>query len=504
MFDNSSDDDEKESLKLKIRKILLLKTDDELKKNMKKSNIMINSKTIQEINKKYNVYNILLSEKSKVYFNFVKTGEKIYPNNKTTRNQINFTLGNIKSDKPIKLMPNAFEEESYSPSLCFLPKKVEIGVKNPFMPKTNSLKIRELTEENYDQDNKALNESNKINKSTRIERKGLFKLVDKIVNIKMNEDNEDLVKKNILKLRKYCKTLKNIIRKKADNNNTKKIKDKKEKNGKKRISMPNNKNFFKKSLFGSVDKNFDENIGRGEHRGNTTKNANTKNIEKHNQREKEKEKEKEKDKKAEIIRLGSSKAVKQINSIKKDKIIENPNKKRIRRMKTLKETFKTKYIEKKLKNIKLSKKSEINKNDESYHNNSKAKGHLLSSKFQRPNIFLIYNNMNNANINNNNNKAQQKAKVISLFNNKNSSNNKDIKRGYVQTCFNKEKDIKLRLSNKKNKKNNDKLYTKTFHLSKKEDNLQLIKFEEKNNINEGDINLNFLSDYNRKTKKKSK
>ena len=58
-------------------------------------------------------------------------------------------------------------------------------------------------------------------------------------------------------------------------------------------------------------------------------------------------------------------------------------------MKTLKETFKTKYIEKKLKNIKLSKKSEINKNDESYHNNSKAKGHLLSSKFQRPNIFLM-------------------------------------------------------------------------------------------------------------------
>ena len=81
---------------------------------------------------------------------------------------------------------------------------------------------------------------------------------------------------------------------------------------------------------------------------------------------------------------------------------------------------------------------------ESYHNNSKAKGHLLSSKFQRPNIFFIYNNMNNPNNNNNNNKAQQKTKVISLFNNKNSSNNKDIKKGYVQTCFNnKEKDIKL-------------------------------------------------------------
>ena len=493
MYDKSSDDDEKESLKLKIRKILLLKTDDELKKNIKKSKLMINSKTIQEINKKYNVYNILLSEKSKVYFNFVKTEEKIYPNNKTTRNQINFASGNIKSDKPINLITNAFEEESNSPSLCFLPKKVEIGVKNPFMPKTNSLKIRELTEENYKLENNALNENKKINKSTRIERKGLFKLVDKIVNIKMNEDNEELVKRNILKLRKYCKTLKNIIIKKADNN-TKKIKDKKEKNGRKRISNPNNKNFFKKSLFGSVDKNFDENIGRGEYRENTTRNTNMKNIEKNNQ--------KENDKKAGIIRLGSLRVVKEINSIKKDKITENSNKKKIRRMQTLKETFQNKYIEKKLKNIKLSKKLEINKNDESYHNNLKTKGHLLSSKFQRPNIFFIYNNMNNANSNNNNNKAQQKTKVISLFNNKNSSNNKDIKKGYVQTCFNKEKDIKQRLSNKKNKKNNEKIYNKIFHLSKKEDNLQLIKFEERNNINEGDINLNFLSDFNRKTKKK--
>ena len=492
---DDNNDDEKESLKLKIRKILLLKTDDELKKNLKKVNVMINSKTIQEINKKYNVYNILLSEKSKIYYNFVKTEEKIYPNNNTTRNKMNYSIRNNKSDKPIKLLSNVFEEDSNSPSLCFLPKKVDLGVKNPFIPKTNSLKIREFTEEKYNLENKELNESSKINKSTRIERKGLFKLVDKIVNIKMNEDNEEIIKKNILKLRKYCKKFKNIIKKKSDII-SKKVKDKKDKNGNKRMTMTNNKNFFKKSLFGSVDKYIYENIERIEHRGNTTKNNNSRNIEKNNQ--------KEKDKKAKIVRLGSFKVFKQINSIKKDKIIENPHRKKFRRMQTLNGNFKNQYLEKKIKNIKLNKKSEINKNDESYYNNNrKTKGHLLSSKFQRPNIFLIYNNITNTNsINNNNNKTQQKAKVISLFSNNNKNYNNKDKKGNGLSFFNKEKIIKHRLSNKKTKKSNQKIYDKIFHLSKKEDNLQIIKFEEKNSIDEDDLKLNFLSDYNRKIKKK--
>ena len=45
----------------KIRRILLLKTDADLKKNSKiNSNILINSKTIQELNKTYNSYQRLL------------------------------------------------------------------------------------------------------------------------------------------------------------------------------------------------------------------------------------------------------------------------------------------------------------------------------------------------------------------------------------------------------------------------------------------------------------
>ena len=37
---------------------------------------MINSKKISELNKSYNLYKILLSEKSKIYYNCVKTEEK--------------------------------------------------------------------------------------------------------------------------------------------------------------------------------------------------------------------------------------------------------------------------------------------------------------------------------------------------------------------------------------------------------------------------------------------
>ena len=81
-MDDDNDEDEETVKRKKIRKILLLKTDDELKMISKnKSNIMINSKTTDEINKSYNLYNILLSEKSKIYFNFVKTEERIVSNN---------------------------------------------------------------------------------------------------------------------------------------------------------------------------------------------------------------------------------------------------------------------------------------------------------------------------------------------------------------------------------------------------------------------------------------
>ena len=69
--------------KIKIRRILLLKIDRELKTDSNNHlNIMINSKKPQEMNKAYNSYKILLSETTRVYSNYVEIIEKCYPNNK--------------------------------------------------------------------------------------------------------------------------------------------------------------------------------------------------------------------------------------------------------------------------------------------------------------------------------------------------------------------------------------------------------------------------------------
>ena len=63
-----------------IRRILLLKTDQELKSNSKRySDIMINSKTIKELNQAYNSYKILLSESSSIYSNYVQLSEQLFP-----------------------------------------------------------------------------------------------------------------------------------------------------------------------------------------------------------------------------------------------------------------------------------------------------------------------------------------------------------------------------------------------------------------------------------------
>ena len=96
----NENEDGKENLKAKkIRRILLLKTDQDLKNNDKRANIMINSKTIQELNQAYNSYKILLSESSPIYSNYVQIIEKCFqiipkkirkkrqPQNKKTSNK---------------------------------------------------------------------------------------------------------------------------------------------------------------------------------------------------------------------------------------------------------------------------------------------------------------------------------------------------------------------------------------------------------------------------------
>jgi len=58
----------------KIRKTLLLRINDEIKEiSNSKPTLLINSQTIQEIEKIYNKNNILLLEKGIIYSNYIKT-----------------------------------------------------------------------------------------------------------------------------------------------------------------------------------------------------------------------------------------------------------------------------------------------------------------------------------------------------------------------------------------------------------------------------------------------
>ena len=89
MNENEIMDEETEKAK-KIRRILLLKTDEDLKSNSKRySNIMINSKTIKELNQAYNSYKILLSESSPIYSNYVQLSEKLFPEISSKENELN-------------------------------------------------------------------------------------------------------------------------------------------------------------------------------------------------------------------------------------------------------------------------------------------------------------------------------------------------------------------------------------------------------------------------------
>ena len=68
------------SKRKKVRKTLLLKVNDEIKEiSDSKPKLLINSTTIQDIEKIYNRNNILLSEKGIIYSNYVKTETRIYP-----------------------------------------------------------------------------------------------------------------------------------------------------------------------------------------------------------------------------------------------------------------------------------------------------------------------------------------------------------------------------------------------------------------------------------------
>ena len=234
--------DEKEASKAKkIRRILLLKIDRELKSDSNKNNhlnIMINSKKPQELNKAYNSYKILLSETSRVYSNYVEIIEKCYPNNKKEIKRKKESPRNNKEEQIIKSLNSSFE--SNIPYLDFIPSKIDLGKKKITMRRKN---IKGMNSPNFFVENNLKGSKTKEDvkiKSTKPNKKGIVKVIDKIVKLKLNTDIGDdyNITKSIIKLRKYCYKL---IKKRKKQKKTPKIK--------RPLSpqKPNTNDIFKKS-----------------------------------------------------------------------------------------------------------------------------------------------------------------------------------------------------------------------------------------------------------------
>ena len=538
MHDKIIDKDEVENLKRKkIRRILLIRTDEELKKMLKrKSKIMINSRTSEEINKSYDLYNILLSEKTKVYGNFIRTEEKIFPiiNNNNKSNNYN----NIKKihpkrlisktkmiEMPIKTLDTTFDDElsPRSPILNFFPTKIDLGHKKFNIPKRKSEKIVILEgffnpndktilienqlNSNVNQNVKILNSNekhlnsngktidskgktidsngntltynaNKMNKSTRVQKKRLYKLVDKIMYIKMNEYTEKKVKKNIIRLRKYCNKLK-IPKVEPKKHNKLKIlseqHDKKVKE-KKRMTLTDGKNFFKKSLFGSIDKKSNHKKRMQKPRLKSSKYVIEKKNEIYSNDLKDKKREEEEDEGEIINKIISSKQFTKYISIRREQKLDSPNKKRkLKRMKTLNGNFKTQRIESNIKKkIKFTKDSEKIKNwGDLTTKHLNKKDNIISKRNNISTKFDIATKNNN-----------RKKTLVEL--------NKKEKKENIQTFFNnKEKKEKFKNSNQKDKKSKKQIYNKCLHYSKKDESIELFNFDKKwNNIKKG---LNIVS-----------
>ena len=205
----------------KIRKILLVKINDELKDILKyKSNIKINSKTIPEINKTYSLSEFQLVEKPMLYSHYVKTEEAILP----SKSKDGFNRKISKSMNKIKIRPknksrinikkvegNSFEEESFSPLNSYFPKKIELGRrKMPQNKSKNKGSIPNILPKGIKLEKDNVNKPPIVSYSTRMNKRDLHleKLVERLTFIKDNQINEDIIKESIRKLRKICYQLK--------------------------------------------------------------------------------------------------------------------------------------------------------------------------------------------------------------------------------------------------------------------------------------------------------
>lgn len=207
----------KNELKVKkIRRILLLQIDKELKSGSnKKLNIMINSKKIQDFNKEYNSYKILLSETTRTYSNFVEMVDESFPKKEKQIKTKKVFTKREKHDQLANSMNSSFESQIQV--LEYIPNKIDLGEKK-FIHKNKDL-IKNLYSPDFGKEIK-LEDNQKIDdvihKSTKVNNKRIIRVIDKIIRLKLNTDIEEdeNITKNIIKLRKYCSKL---IKKKKKN-----------------------------------------------------------------------------------------------------------------------------------------------------------------------------------------------------------------------------------------------------------------------------------------------
>jgi len=195
----------------KIRKNLLLKVNDEIKEiSDSKPTLLINSKTMDELGKVYNRSNILLIEKGIIYSNYIKTEIVVFPEKKITPIYREKSVKNKVEKTNYKLEVNgpSYEEEVVSPIINFIPKKINLGAKRiTIFDKRytkNNGSIQKFIENNLNAEKDSLTKEDQLNKSLRIEKSNMNKLIEKILAIKNNENMESIIKSNIKKLRKYC------------------------------------------------------------------------------------------------------------------------------------------------------------------------------------------------------------------------------------------------------------------------------------------------------------
>ena len=385
---NESNNELENSTAKKIRRILLLKTNQELKAGNKKDiNIKINSKTLQELNKAYNPYQILLSEASPIYSNYVQIIEEIFPNTSEKDKKLRHTPKINKIEQPTGYLDSSFD--SHGPDIDYIPKKLDLGYKKLKLSKKDFIKDTKISECKPKEEKQIEFESTKLEN----------KVIDKNVNIKLQtniEENDENRKKNAATLRKYCNKL--IKRRKKVRNHTKqkqslspkkplKYKGKEKIKYNKRRTLINSNEFIKNTLLIGIKENKESNTENIPTREDTNVKPNINKVLIESEKNSYKNKIEIHDRIPQ--KLNSFKILKLKGDNEKDKEKEKINtdkKRKIRRVQTLNIKNPNPYLSK------LNHKKEAKKIHSTIKQNQTKKDLLISTKLARPSKFIIINN----------------------------------------------------------------------------------------------------------------